>query len=105
MGTLNVTNRAGAQHQISIKDGETLMEALRDNDMDVEAICGGCCSCATCHIFMDADGAAKLPTPSEDELELLTETDHYKEGQSRLSCQVTYKDDMGDLALTVAPEE
>jgi len=105
MGTLNVTNRAGAQHQISIKEGETLMEALRDNDMDVEAICGGCCSCATCHVFIDGDWAAKLPARSEDEDELLSETDHYDEARSRLSCQIDYKDAYDGLTLTVAPEE
>ena len=53
MATLHVTNRAGETHQIEAKAGATLMEILRDNDMDVEAICGGCCSCATCHIFVD----------------------------------------------------
>jgi 2Fe-2S ferredoxin len=105
MPTLNVTNRAGEQHQIDGKAGATLMEVLRDNDMDVEAICGGCCSCATCHVFIEGDWAAKLLARSEDEQELVEETESYQADTSRLSCQITLTDDMEGMAVTVAPEE
>ena len=105
MATIYVTNRAGNKHDIEGKSGATVMEILRDNDMDVEAICGGCCSCATCHIFIDGDWAAKLPDLSEDEQELVSETVSYKAGNSRLSCQITMTDDLDGLSLTVAPEE
>ena len=105
MPILNVTNRAGEKHQIEGKSGATLMEVLRDNDMDVEAMCGGCCSCATCHVFVEGDWAAKLPALSEDEQELVEETESYQAGHSRLSCQVTLTDDMDGMAVTVAPEE
>ena len=53
MAVINVTDRAGRQHVVQAKPGATLMEVLRDNNMDVEAICGGCCSCATCHVLID----------------------------------------------------
>ena len=105
MATIYVTNRAGNKHDIEGKSGATVMEILRDNDMDVEAICGGCCSCATCHIFFDGDWAAKLPDLSEDEQELVSEAESYKAGNSRLSCQITMTDDLDGLSLTVAPEE
>lgn len=105
MATVHVTNRAGEKHVLEGKSGVTLMEILRDNDMDVEAICGGCCSCATCHIFIDGDWAAKLPALSEDEQELVEETETYQEGSSRLSCQVTLTDDLDGISIVVAPEE
>ena len=105
MATLHVTNRAGETHQIEAKAGATLMEILRDNDMDMEAICGGCCSCATCHIFVDDAWAGKIPPRSEDEQELVEETESFKPENSRLSCQVTMTDDLDGLSLTVAPEE
>lgn len=105
MATINVTNRAGEKHVIEGKVGTTFMEILRDNDMDVEAICGGCCSCATCHIFIDGDWAAKLPALSEDEQELVEETESYQEGKSRLSCQVTLTDELDGISITVSPEE
>ena len=105
MATIHVTNRAGEKHDLEAKSGATLMEILRDNDMDIEAICGGCCSCATCHIFIEGEWAAKLPALSEDEKELVEETESYKEGSSRLSCQVTMTDDLDGMVLVVAPEE
>ena len=105
MATIHVINRAGEKHDLEGKSGATLMEILRDNDMDVEAICGGCCSCATCHIFIDDDWAGKLPALSDDEQELVEETESYKANSSRLSCQITMTDDLDGLSLTVAPEE
>lgn len=105
MATIHVINRAGEKHEIEGKAGATLMEVLRDNDMDVEAICGGCCSCATCHVFIDEEWAGKLPARSEDEQELVEETESYKEANSRLSCQIAITDDLNGLSLVIAPEE
>ena len=105
MALIHVVNRAGEKHEIQGKTGVSLMEALRDNDMDVEAICGGCCSCATCHVFIDDEWAAKLPARSEDEQELVEETEHYKSDNSRLSCQIQITDELDGISLTVAPEE
>jgi 2Fe-2S ferredoxin len=105
MPTLHVTNRAGEKHTIEAKAGANLMEVLRDKNMDVEAICGGCCSCATCHVFIDPAFASKLPPLSADEQELVEETEAYKAGQSRLSCQIKITDALDGLVVEVAPEE
>ena len=105
MAKIHIINRAGKKHAIEGKVGASLMEALRDNDMDVEAICGGCCSCATCHIYVDDAWIDKLPAMSEDETELVKETEHYKGENSRLSCQIHITDEVSGISLTVAPEE
>tara|TARA_B100000029_G_C16962030_1_gene736632 strand:- start:117 stop:434 length:318 start_codon:yes stop_codon:yes gene_type:complete len=105
MAKIYLVNRAGERHEIEGKVGASLMEALRDNDMDVEAICGGCCSCATCHVYIDDPWIAKLPAPSEDEMELVKETEYYKGENSRLSCQIYMTDELAGISLTVAPEE
>ncbi len=105
MVAINVTNRAGAQKTIEGQAGNTLMEVLRDHDMDIEAICGGCCSCATCHVFIAPDWADKLPPRSADEQELLQETASYQPATSRLSCQIQLTNSMNGIAVTVAPEE
>jgi 2Fe-2S ferredoxin len=105
MPVIHVTNRAGQCHTIEGKVGATLMENLRDNDMDVEAICGGCCSCATCHVFVDEAWAAKLPRVSEDEQELISQTEAYQPGKSRLSCQIPYTAALDGITVTVAPPE
>ena len=77
MPRLVVTNREGATSEIEVADGLTVMEAIRDNGFDeLLALCGGCCSCATCHIHVDAAFADKLPKMSEDEDDLLESSDH-----------------------------
>ena len=105
MVTIHVTNRAGQKHTVESAAGSTLMEALRDHNMDVEAICGGCCSCATCHVFVDDAWMAKLSPRSADEQELVQETESYRPANSRLSCQITLDNALNGISLTVAPEE
>lgn len=105
MAVINVTNRAGKTQAITGKVGNTLMEILRDNDMDVEAICGGCCSCATCHVFIGDDWTAKIPARTADETELVEQTNSYKPANSRLSCQIKFSEALDGIAVTVAPAE
>ena len=105
MAVINVTNRAGQKHVIQGKIGATLMENLRDNNMDVEAICGGCCSCATCHVFVDEAWMNKLRDRSADEQELVEQTTAFKPECSRLSCQIKFVEALDGIAVTVAPPE
>lgn len=105
MGKIVVTDRAGDTHEISIDVGDNIMEPLRELDNGIEALCGGMCSCATCHIFVDPEWAAKLDEAQDDELELLEETECYRKDESRLSCQIEYNDDLDGMSFTIAPEE
>jgi len=104
MPKLVVTNREGETSEIEVEDGLTVMEAVRDNGFDeLLALCGGCCSCATCHVFVEgADG--KLPEMSEDEDDLLESSDHRGTG-SRLSCQIPLTAELDGLKVTIAPED
>jgi len=105
MAVINVTNRAGQTQAITGKVGNTLMEILRDADMDVEAICGGCCSCATCHVFIDDAWAGKVPARTADETELVEQTNSYQPANSRLSCQIKFTEALDGITVTVAPAE
>jgi 2Fe-2S ferredoxin len=105
MATIYVTDREGNDHVIQIESGGILMEPLREIDDGVEALCGGMCSCATCHVYIDADWAAKLSERQDDELELLEDTECFKTEESRLSCQITVTDELDGMRITVAPEE
>jgi len=105
MAVINVTTRAGKPHTITAKVGNTLMENLRDSGMDVEAVCGGCCSCATCHVILDESWVSKVPARTIDEKELVEQTRSYKGERSRLSCQIKFTEALDGIALTVAPEE
>jgi 2Fe-2S ferredoxin len=105
MAKMVVTDRDGNVHEVEGKAGVKLMETLREFDWGVTAICGGLCSCATCHIFVKPEWIARLPAPQGDEKELLVELQHYEAGTSRLSCQVEFSDALGGIELKIAPDE
>ena len=105
MVAIHVTNRAGQKQTVNGKANQTLMEVLRDQNIDVEAICGGVCSCATCHVFVEPVWNAKLPPLSSDETELVKSTESYRENSSRLSCQIRLSDALEGITVTVAPAE
>jgi 2Fe-2S ferredoxin len=105
MPKLIVTNRDGETSEISVEDGLTVMEAIRDNGFDeLLALCGGCCSCATCHVIVENADGKPLPEMSEDEDDLLESSDHRTDG-SRLSCQIPLTADLDGLKVTIAPED
>lgn len=105
MPRLIVTTREGETREIDADEGLTVMEAIRDDGIDeLLALCGGCCSCATCHVFVDTDFADKLPEMTEDESDLLDSSEH-RNATSRLSCQVALTADLDGLKVTIAPED
>ncbi|AOR77011.1 MULTISPECIES: 2Fe-2S iron-sulfur cluster-binding protein [Sphingomonadaceae] len=105
MPQIIVVNHAGEEKSVDAAEGRTLMEVIRDDGFDeLLALCGGCCSCATCHVFIDPAFADKLPAMSEDENDLLDSSDHRNE-TSRLSCQVPVTADLEGLRVTIAPED
>ena len=104
MTLLRVIDRDGKEHQVEGKTGLKVMETLRELDYGVAAICGGMCSCATCHVYIDPQWQDRLPPPMSDERELLTELSHYQDN-SRLSCQFDFTPELDGLRVTVAPDE
>lgn len=104
MTTLNVVDRDGVEHQVTAKVGATLMEVLRDQEeLGVVALCGGICSCATCHIYVDPTWVSKLPAASTGEQELLSDTPD-NTPESRLSCQIRVAPEHDGLRITIAPD-
>jgi 2Fe-2S ferredoxin len=100
-----VIDRAGTETTIDAPIGKSVMEALRDGGIDeILALCGGCCSCATCHVYVDAAWQDLLPPISDNENELLEGSDH-RRGNSRLSCQLTLGAQLDGLRVTIAPED
>ncbi len=105
MAKMVVTDQDGAVHQIEGQEGLKIMETLREYDFGVTAICGGMCSCATCHVLVSPDWVSRLPDPQSDEKDLLMELEHYDPQRSRLSCQLDFDATLDGLELVVAPEE
>lgn len=105
MPTITVIDRSGQSRDVEAEDGLTLMEVIRDNGFDeLLALCGGCCSCATCHVHIDPAFADKVPAMGLDEDDLLESTDH-RDANSRLSCQIPVTDALAGLTVTIAQED
>lgn len=105
MTRLTVLNRSGEARIVEAGDNVSLMETIRDNDFDeLVALCGGCCSCCTCHVYVDPAFADRLPPMSSDENDLLDGSSHRTE-RSRLSCQILFTPDLAGLTVQIAPED
>ncbi|HEY0269679.1 MAG TPA: 2Fe-2S iron-sulfur cluster-binding protein [Sphingomonas sp.] len=105
MAKLIVVTREGGETAVEGDAGLTVMELIRDAGFDeLLALCGGCCSCATCHVYVDPAFTDKLPAMSEDENDLLESSDHRKE-TSRLSCQLPFSDTLDGIRIEIAPED
>ena len=79
MALLRVVDRDGIEHEVDGRTGLKVMENLRELDYGVAAICGGMCSCATCHVYVDPEWQARLPAMMSDERELISELSHSNE--------------------------
>ena len=105
MAKLIVVKRDGSEASFDAQSGLSVMEIIRDGGIDeLLALCGGCCSCATCHIHVDPAFADKVPAMSEDENDLLDSSDH-RDATSRLSCQIAFTDALDGLRVTIAAED
>ncbi|MCG8440636.1 MAG: 2Fe-2S iron-sulfur cluster-binding protein [Caulobacterales bacterium] len=100
-----VTDRDGRRRDLRAPVGRSLMEALCAADLPIEAMCGGCCACATCHVYVDPHWAERLTAREEGEQDMLEASAHFDEATSRLSCQILLEPGLEGLSLTLAPEE
>jgi len=92
----------GSDLETDVDNGTTLMEAALDNDVpEIIGECGGCLSCATCHVFVDSEWFEKTGQPDEMEEAMLDVTDVAKQQYSRLSCQITMSDELDGLVVHV----
>lgn len=102
---LQVTRHSGDVAEITAPVGHTLMEAIRDAGIDeMLALCGGCASCSTCHVYIADEFAMLVSEISEPEEELLDSSDH-RTLQSRLACQIELTEELDGMAVTIAPED
>ena len=104
MPKIHATDRDGTEKVIDADDGVSMMIGLRDNGgLDIASICGGMCSCATCHVYVDEAWVNKLKEKGEEEIDML-DLAFDVEANCRLSCQLTMKPEYDGLKVTLAPE-
>ena len=105
MPRIAITTRENVETHLDAENGLSVMEVIRNAGIDeLLALCGGCCSCATCHIRVDPAFADLLPAMSGDEDDLLESSAH-RNARSRLACQIGMTDALDGLRATIAPED
>ncbi len=105
MTAVTLTTRAGQTHTLQCSDGVSLMENIRAHGLhELLALCGGNCSCGTCHVHVEKLAFSRLPSMSEDENYLL-EISAHRCPTSRLSCQLVVEAHMAGLNARIAPED
>lgn len=106
MGGVTVTfvEDSGVEKTLDVAPGQSLMEAGRSNGVEgILADCGGACSCATCHVYVDENWLEKVGAPDDIEAEMLDMVSDVAKPNSRLSCQVQLSAALDGLRVTVAP--
>jgi len=101
--TIHVTDQQGATHTIQGIEGWRIMEIIRDHGLPIKAECGGCCSCGTCHVYVDDAWQDKLPPMLDEEKDRLMDDAFDVQERSRLSCQVLLSAELDGLHVTLAP--
>lgn len=95
----------GSLRGVEVRAGTSVMEAAIQHDVPgIEAECGGCLDCATCHVYVDPAQFDLLPPPSGEELEMLAAVTAERLPTSRLSCQLVISSDMPSLTVKI-PEK
>jgi ferredoxin, 2Fe-2S len=90
----------GSRGSFTVKIGQSLMQGATHAGVEaIAADCGGSLTCATCHIYVDAAWADKLPAPSADELAMLDMTAEPRQPTSRLSCQLVATPAMDGMVI------
>ncbi|MFT3966603.1 MAG: 2Fe-2S iron-sulfur cluster-binding protein [Sphingobium sp.] len=95
---------SGAQRPVDAEEGLSLMEIARQNGVEgIMGDCGGACSCATCHVFVDEAWREKVGAPDDIELDMLDMVSDVAQDNSRLCCQIRMREELDGLTVTVAP--
>jgi ferredoxin, 2Fe-2S len=101
MGVIKVRDPKGETHVLEAVEGWRVMELIRLHGLPIEAICGGACACATCHVHVSPEWAARLH-PARDEEEAMLDSLPAIEPTSRLSCQLIWDKHLDGLEVTLA---
>lgn len=96
-----VTDLNGKEHELEAIEGWRVMEIIREYGLPIKAECGGACSCATCHVYVDDEWLDKIPHMRDDEEEMLDEAFDVQDN-SRLSCQIILNEDLDGLKVRLA---
>lgn len=95
----------GTIHEVEVAEGRNLMQAALDNAVPgILGDCGGVCSCATCHGYIDEEYLAKLPPCGETETYMLEAVLELR-ANSRLCCQIPMRAELDGIRIQLPDEQ
>jgi ferredoxin, 2Fe-2S len=101
MAKVKYITSGGDERIVDAPIGESLMQIALDNMVPgILGDCGGCCSCATCHVYVDPEWLSSLQPASEDERLMLEGGPDVRE-TSRLGCQIKMTDELDGIVLYI----
>ncbi|PVY70087.1 2Fe-2S ferredoxin [Tamilnaduibacter salinus] len=104
MGTVRLVEHDGTEHLVDIEDGHSLMEIATTRGVPgVDADCGRCCACGTCHVLVDPAWTGTLRMMEDDEQQVLA-LNPETASNSRLACQLTLSGTEHDGLVMHLPE-
>lgn len=99
MPLIKFISHTGDEQEVHVSAGTSVMQAAMDNGVaGILADCGGACSCATCHCYVDDAWVEKTGKPDEVEEQMLDFVMEVKP-TSRLSCQIAVEDELDGLVV------
>jgi ferredoxin, 2Fe-2S len=105
MPTVTFIEHTGLAHTVDAPPGRSLMQlAIEQGVPGVLGDCGGACSCATCHGYIDARWAAELPPIGESESFMLDAAIDRRD-DSRLCCQIRMTEALDGLVVRLPAEQ
>jgi ferredoxin, 2Fe-2S len=100
MAFVTYVEHNGTRHRVDVPDGNSVMQGAVNNLIDgIVGECGGGLACATCHCYVDEAWLDRVGRPSATEMQMLDAAASEKRPGSRLSCQITVKDELDGLVV------
>lgn len=100
MAKITFIDQSGEKRTVEAPVGSSVMEAAVRNDVPgIDADCGGACSCATCHVYVD-EAWTEAVGPAEQMEEDMLDFAYEVRANSRLSCQIAIRPELDGLVVT-----
>ena len=96
----------GLESRVDARSGDSLMTgAVLNNVRGIDGECGGCLSCATCHVHIEPEWAARVAGPEPMELEVLEGVAAGRRFSGRLSCQIPVIAELDGMRVVLPPAQ
>jgi len=101
MPTITFVLKDGSRRAVHAGAGTSIMKAALDNGVPgIEAECGGCLTCATCHAYVDAEWVGRV-APCSPEEEVMVECAIDVRPTSRLTCQIPLTEALDGIVVHI----